>query len=108
MNKKIAVGLISAALVFGAAYLPVTKSLNAFAGTITANADNVDGEEVTYLLKAGEIPGKAYWGSGHAVCINDFYRCLESGKEYPNSISSVENTMKVMCKAYEKAGMSPK
>lgn len=47
MNKKIAVGLISAALVFGAAYLPVTKNLNAFAGTITANADNVDGEEVT-------------------------------------------------------------
>lgn len=93
--------------------LPVLLELECTRGRIRLEEERVsvkyfDGEEVTYLLKAGAIPGKAYWGSGHTACINDFYRCLENGKEYPNSISSVENTMKVMCKAYEKAGMSPK
>lgn len=89
---------------------PVLLELECARGRIRLEEEKIsvkycDGEEEIYFLKAGDIPGKSYWGSGHAACITDFYRCLESGTEYMNNLSSVENTMRVMSKAYERAGV---
>lgn len=62
------------------------------------------GQEAVYLLKAGSTVGKAYWGSGHASCIGDFYRSLEAGTPYANDLASVTNTMQVMMRMYQSAG----
>ena len=61
--------------------------------------------EAVYLLKTEGPVGKAYWGSGHASCIGDFYRSLETGTPYANDLASVTNTMQVMMRMYQSAGM---
>ena len=51
----------------------------------------VDDELVTVAEKeslAGHMVGKAVWGTGHAVLINDFYRCIE--ENVPFRIPGVE------------------
>lgn len=62
-----------------------------------------NGAEESYYLSRTEGFGKAYWGSGHAACIADFYRCLEGKEQYGNDLFSVQNTFKVMVKIYKEA-----
>lgn len=62
-----------------------------------------DGTEKSYNLRLQEGLGKSYWGSGHAACIADFYRCLEDKKPYGNDLFSVQNTFEVMVKIYKEA-----
>ena len=52
-------------------------------------------------LKGGM--GKSYWGCGHKACIEDFYRCLDTGDPYQNSLSNVENTFWTTMRIYEAA-----
>lgn len=89
---------------------PVQIELTCEQGSIRVEEERVtvkysQGEEAVYLLKAGGIMGKAYWGSGHASCINDFYRSLEEGTSYANDLASVKNTMQVVMRMYQSAGM---
>lgn len=62
-----------------------------------------DGTEESHNLNSGEGLGKAYWGSSHAACIADFYRCLESKEHYRNDFYSVKNTFEVMTRIYKEA-----
>jgi UDP-N-acetyl-2-amino-2-deoxyglucuronate dehydrogenase len=74
----------------------------------------LEGDRVWYQTKNDKEPigwqepkktaiGKAYWGNGHEACIRDFYTCLQSEKEYPNNLSSVENTFYTMMDMYASA-----
>lgn len=62
----------------------------------------LDGEENVFSLKRAETPGKTCWGSGHAACIGDFYRCLLQGTAYQNDLASTANTFRVMSRMYGK------
>lgn len=48
-------------------------------------------------------PGKAYWGSGHEACIDDFYRCLNQDIPYQNDLKSSANTFYTVMDIYESA-----
>lgn len=87
---------------------PVLIELACEKGSIRLEDERVtvrylQGDEVVFCLKAGQAAGKAYWGSGHAACIKDFYQSLEQGTPYANDLQSVENTMQVMARIYEVA-----
>ena len=45
--------------------------------------------------------GKDYWGSGHQLCIADFYHSIEKGLPLRNGLDSVRDTMDVMLRMYE-------
>lgn len=52
---------------------------------------------------APAAPGKAYWGSSHRLCIEDFYRCVQSGEEFMNDIPGIADTVELMLDIYEEA-----
>lgn len=62
-----------------------------------------DGRKERKELNFQKALGKNYWGSGHLSCIEDFYDCLESGREYAQNLSGVENTIRLMLASYEAA-----
>ena len=74
----------------------------------------IEGEEVTQRWRDGKVvrqdfsaqgqgPGKAYWGSSHGRCIADFYRCLQTGQAFLNSIAGVADTVELMLDIYAAA-----
>lgn len=92
-----------------AADAPVLLELACENGFVRLEGDSVwyqtpDREEpVCWKAPKAEVPGKAYWGSGHQACIRDFYDCLETGRIYPNDLASVENTFYTMMDIYDSA-----
>ena len=52
---------------------------------------------------AATVPGKAYWGSSHRRCIEDFYRCVREGGAFMNGIQGVGETVGLMLDVYEAA-----
>ena len=60
-------------------------------------------EQENYTAQDPTVPGKAYWGSSHRRCIEDFYRCVQSGRRFMNDISGVSNTVELMLSLYEAA-----
>lgn len=50
-----------------------------------------------------ETLGKGYWGNGHLPCIQDFYRCMEEGRPYPNRLENVRDTAMLVMKMYEQS-----
>ena len=60
-------------------------------------------EQEDYTAQDPTVPGKAYWGSSHRRCIEDFYRCVQSGRRFMNDISGVSNTVELMLSLYEAA-----
>lgn len=83
---------------------------------VCANAVlRVEEHEVTLRWKDGSrerrelaaplspVTGKAYWGSSHKLCIEDFYRCVLEGKAFPNDIPGVKDTAELMLAAYRSA-----
>ena len=48
-----------------------------------------------------ETLGKGYWGSGHGVCIADFYASIREGRPYQNDLASVRDTADAMLRMYE-------
>lgn len=46
---------------------------------------NQDGTITSRDYSSGTVCGKDYWGSGHGFLIDDFYRCLEEGVQFPVS-----------------------
>jgi predicted dehydrogenase len=57
-----------------------------------------------FLLETQKGIGKDYWGCGHKECIEDFYRSLDTGKPYINSLEGVKRTFNTLIKIYESAG----
>lgn len=49
------------------------------------------------------VPGKAYWGSSHQRCIEDFYRCVQGGERFLNDLPGVSGTVELMLSIYETA-----
>lgn len=89
---------------------PVQIELACEQGSIRVEEERVtvrhsQGDEEVYLMDAGGAMGKAYWGSGHASCIGDFYHSLEEGIPYANDLASVTNTMQTVMRMYQSAGM---
>lgn len=87
---------------------PVIIELACEHATIRLEDTNVicryrDGRVDTYSCVKANIPGKSYWGAGHADCIADYYDCLTSGRDYPNALPHVENTLHEMLDIYESA-----
>lgn len=62
-----------------------------------------DGRQDVYSCVKANIPGKSYWGAGHADCIADFYDCVETGREYGNDLPHIEHTLHAMMDIYESA-----
>lgn len=88
---------------------PILIELACEKGSIRLEEEKVtvrfrQGDEAVYTYQRGQAEGKAYWGSGHAACICDFYQCLERGTPFANNLQSVENTLRVMMQIYESAG----
>lgn len=46
------------------------------------------------------IYGKDYWGKGHIMLINDFYRCIRAGEKFPISAAEALKTTLLLEKAY--------
>lgn len=73
----------------------------------------MEGEEVTVRSKEGVerrdfaqegvALGKSYWGSSHGRCIEDFYRCVQSGERFRNDIEGVAETVELMLDIYREA-----
>ena len=85
---------------------PVLLELHGTAGTIRIEADTVTlrTAEKECRIRTGinnVRGGKAYWGSGHEACIQDYYKCIETGRVFQNELLSVENTMDAMMRIYE-------
>lgn len=55
------------------------------------------------LTSASTVPGKAYWGSSHKRCIEDFYRCVLNNEPFRNDIPGIKNTMELMLSVYDAA-----
>lgn len=88
---------------------PVLIELACEKGSIRLEDDKVtvrclQGDEAVFSFRAGPSAGKAYWGSGHAACIGDFYQSMEQKVPYANDLESAENTLRVMMRIYESAG----
>lgn len=60
-------------------------------------------EQEDFTAPDPTVPGKAYWGSSHRRCIEDFYRCLMSGGRFMNDIPGVSDTVELMLSIYEAA-----
>ena len=55
------------------------------------------------FTSASTVPGKAYWGSSHQRCIEDFYRCALNNEPFRNDIPGIKNTVELMLSVYEAA-----
>lgn len=47
--------------------------------------------------------GKSYWGSGHKLCIRDFYDAMDNGKPLPIGLKDVADTMDLVLATYNSA-----
>lgn len=67
-------------------------------GKLTFTKDDVD--KVIATDKYVQI-GKSYWGSGHYMVINEFYKYLNTGEGEVISLESTKNTMQTVFALYE-------
>lgn len=58
-------------------------------------------EREALILPEDEKLGKSYWGAGHKACIADFYRCLNDGSTFPNSLENCKDTLNTLLSVYE-------
>ena len=56
------------------------------------------------LEKSEVVPlGKSYWGTSHRLCIEDFYQCVNQGRNFPITPDSIKPTMDLVYGCYEAA-----
>ena len=85
---------------------PVILELQGENGRICMNGSEVtvfaDGNAPAhYDCEQKQGIGKSYWGCGHKACIEDYYRCLDSGETFLNGLAGVENSFTTMMRIYE-------
>ena len=91
-----------------AANSPIFMEIAGEKGVVSANGKDLTvtcpGQDIkTPDFQVQSTLGKDYWGSGHATCISDFYRCLKNGEKFPVSLSSAASTTYLVIAAYESA-----
>ena len=91
-----------------AADAPVFLELQGDLGRVYMNGSEVTvckNETVPehFLCEGKKGIGKDYWGCGHRDCIEDFYRCLDSGAPYVNSLEGVRRTFMTVMRIYGSA-----
>ena len=52
---------------------------------------------------SGTILGKDYWGSGHGILIDDFYRCIRTGEQFPVGPEEAMAVVELMEAVYRSA-----
>lgn len=62
-----------------------------------------DGREETAAFQMKQVAGKVYWGSGHLVCIRDFYDHLDKQEAPPIGVREVRDTVELLLATYESA-----
>lgn len=50
---------------------------------------------------SGTILGKDYWGSGHGLLIDDFYRCIRTGEKFPVDGREALTSVRLLEAVYE-------
>ena len=62
-----------------------------------------DGRVVKPEFDARPTYGKVCYGSSHAVCIADFYDCVETGRHFPQELSDMEDSIRLTLGVYASA-----
>lgn len=66
--------------------------------TITGDKLYVDGEAAE--CASGPLSGKDYWGKGHTLIIEDFYKSVATGSKFYIDAAEGEKSLKVLLAAY--------
>ena len=61
-----------------------------------------DGTKQEISCETDPVLGRSYWGAGHKACIEDFYRCISSGRPFPNDPNACGTTMDTLFKLYSR------
>ena len=64
------------------------------------------GETVHAFPKDAVIYGKPCYGAGHALLIEDFYRCIREGRHFPIDAEEGAKAVRLVLAAYESRGRS--
>ncbi|MCI8887061.1 MAG: Gfo/Idh/MocA family oxidoreductase [Hungatella sp.] len=62
-----------------------------------------DGKTVSKDYSSGQVLGKDYWGSGHGFLIDDFYRCIREGRDFPVSGEEAVVSVRLLEAVYRSA-----
>ena len=62
-----------------------------------------DGSSDVKKMECQPLLGKDYWGSSHKLCIDDFYRAIQSGARFPLSPKDIAPTMALVFGCYDSA-----
>lgn len=62
-----------------------------------------NGEITKRDYSSGTVLGKDYWGSGHGFLIDDFYRCIRTGEEFPVSGEEAMVSVRLLEAVYRSA-----
>ena len=84
---------------------PIQLKLSCEHGNVEMNGSVVtihqDGEPVvTEDFTDHAVYGKDYWGKGHIMLINDFYRCIQTEESFPIRAAEAMKTTLLLEKAY--------
>lgn len=64
----------------------------------------IDGKKQELYDTATSSDGKGYWGVGHMMLFNDFYRRLENNEDMPIGVEEAAKALKVLLAMYESKG----
>ncbi len=64
----------------------------------------VNGVPYTCFSSNVSVDAKQYWGNGHYFLIDEFYRCVESGKTFDVDCVQASQAVKVVLSAYKSNG----
>lgn len=45
--------------------------------------------------------GKSYWGTGHQICITEFYHCMQEKRPFLNRLDAIRDTAETVLQIYE-------
>lgn len=67
---------------------------------VTIRWKNGTKEQHEFAQPVSPATGKAYWGSSHSICIEDFYRSVIDGTDFRNDIAGITDIAELMLAAY--------
>lgn len=65
-----------------------------------------DGQNEIVRNKKMGSSGKTYWGTGHKLCIEDFYNAIEQERSFPINPRNIKSTMDLVFACYRSAAQS--
>ncbi len=84
---------------------PIELELYCEKGSLLLKADSLyqrdeAGETALYLPKVSETGDKAYWGSGHSIMFDVYYRCLRENTPFPVDGAEAIKALKILKSVY--------